>query len=652
MPGYRPVTGHLSGTRRAVTYVALVHGAATDDPAVWAATLLARVVRRWSEREEYTVEITECPAECRLHPGRHRHLRLTRDGRTENVDLEAVYWGSLVRAGSWWTTLGRAFHIGGAVLLADFAAVWSSIFGRHAYRNAPAPGPILALGRLLTLLVRLLAAPLIVAAIFVMAGIGRFRLMVDDAYVWLTDDRERAEIVHTVTDAVIRARAERVVLAGHSQGGSVVLGARKRLLADGHLSAADRVTTFGSADPLLQTVRRLGIQEGLGRYWALLAALWVLSVIVAAAPAAALIALILLTGKAIAAVLAAAGALWRLAPDAAPAVAAHAFPSFADMFARIAPALAISLVPAAASVLIITAILQRTGLARRILAGPDHRPTIPGHDVLARDDPMAPLVRAIGDPQRLRQIPQTASILLDHEAYFRNAATSLPTLFDDVWQRAVGDEAGSASPDDATAGSDAGLLTARYRTGLRARRIAIFLGWVAAIAGAAVLGPPTGSSALVWVLLAAVSGGAVSARLALLWTWMERMDVAARTGPHVVARRVRRRRVRRSLVFTVLLFAASALSLGGAVETPDTPAGSHYALQPPALDLALFVLGAALLASAIGSLAGTLLARIAGITSLLAYSALWLVHGPAGWIAVGICAAGSAYAVAARRSAD
>lgn len=652
--------------RRDVTYVALVHGVATQDPDVWATELLSRVIRRWSEREEYVVTTRRCDDECPLHPGRHRHLVITRDGLTEQVDLEAVYWGSLVQPGPWPVALRQTFHIGGAVLLADFTAVWSALVGGNTYRSATRdrPGLVLAVGRLLSFLVRVVAAPLIVAALIALVCTRRFRLAVADVYEWMTDDDVRSAIVATVTDSVHRARAERVCLVGHSQGGSVVMQARKILVARGDMTARDPVTTFGNADPLLHTVQRFGIQSGLGRYWLLVAALWVLSVVVAIVPAFGLLSLVILAGKLAGAALLAGGAVWLLPAGgtAVPTDLGAAVAGFAALRGA-GEVTGLAVVPAVLATAVIGLVLNAAGLSRRILAGPappgsESDGSAPGHDVVARDDPLAPLARAVGSRSRLRQIPQTSSILLDHEAYFRNSATAVPVMFGDIWHRIAPDAgqagggAGDGSVDDSGSvdGSvDFRILISWYRTGLRARRLTVFLLWAAAAGGGAALGAATGSAALGFLAVLAVSGGAAWIRLVLLWRWMERMDTSARTGPHVVARAVRRRRTHRSTVFTVALIVAAILALGGAVVAGDvrlsgaTAAPSAAAAWPPGMFLALLTVGAGLVAAAAGSRSGAVLFDAAGMTCLVAFSALWLVHGPTGWIAVAVAAAVSAY---------
>src|SRR5699024_2069121 len=97
-------------------------------------------------------------------------------------------------------------------------------------------------------------------------------------------------------------------------------------------------------------------------------------------------------------------------------------------------------------------------------------------------DPLAPPARAIDDRRRFRQIPQTGSVVLDHEAYYRNAATALGYLFDDVWH--AHRPAETATDGDRPSG-DRETLTRRFRSGLRARRIAVFLVWAACCGGVA-----------------------------------------------------------------------------------------------------------------------------------------------------------------------
>lgn len=171
--------------------MALIHGIGATSAEAWTRQSVQALSDWWTTvRRGVSAEPTACPAVCRLGAG-HRHLRLTADGCSRRVDLEALFWGDCVRrpgAGRCaWLVLQAGLLIG----LVGTLAAWMTAFERLAEcRNMVELAH--SIWRLVATVLRAVMAPvltLFVAAVVLVSP--RMRATIGDALAWSTDERSR-----------------------------------------------------------------------------------------------------------------------------------------------------------------------------------------------------------------------------------------------------------------------------------------------------------------------------------------------------------------------------------------------------------------------------------------------------------------------------
>jgi hypothetical protein len=604
--------------------VALIHGIGATSPEAWTQQSVQALSDWWmTVRRGVIAEPIACPDACELGAG-HRHLRLSTHGCSRRVDLEALFWGDCVRrpgAGRCaWLVLQAGLLIG----LIDTLAAWLTAFERFAdYRGEVELAR--STWRMISTFLLVMMAPVLTLFVAVAVIVSpRLRSTIGDALAWSTDERSRERVKRKLTGVVRDAGTSRVVLIGHSQGGSIAAELEPGLRADGR---EVRLVTLGSGHGLLAAMHSVLPRWSLAKSlvsWTVLLAFSVLTIamlVSGLAPALQAVAPLA------AAPLRIGGYAWlsNLAPlaqtrelllhgtDVAPVIESQ----LSQPFYLPPVSVPAEIAGTALAVLLIAIGLEPVRTLRAAT-----RTEAPGIDVVATHDLVAAAMLQLGPVERRRRVSQCGSLLLDHTSYLRSGCVVLGLLAEQV-ERAAG------LPEDDDEDLGALAMEEYHRAGLALRswtRPLLFalivgaFGWVAAgrIAPVAWV-----SAASACCMVASLALTVSSAR----WLMRALYDLDACGWMAVVRERERWRRAR-SRWAGVLALAGTPL-IGGAAVAFTTPAMLHSLAKHsgrPALTLLAFVVGAVLCMQAWRSLFG--FQRGAGTTIVLTIAALlWLLQG-------------------------
>jgi hypothetical protein len=605
------------------TYVALIHGIGATSRDTWSQQSVQALSDWWTTvGRGVDAEPIACPDGCELGAG-HQHLRLSAHGCSRRVDFDALFWGDCVRRPGpgkcAWLVLQAGLLIG----LVDTLAAWLTAFERVAEARTEV-GLAHSTWRLVTIFLRVVMAPLLTLSIAVAVLMNpRLRAMIGDALAWSTDERSRERVKRKLMSVLRGAGTSRVVLIGHSQGGSIAAELEHGLRAEGR---EVRLVTLGSGHGLLAAMNcvlpRWSLAKSLVSWTVLLA----FSVLTSAALVSGMAPAMHAVAPLAAAPVRISGYAWlsNLVPlaqtrelllhgtDVAPFIESQVRqPLYLPPL--IGPA---EIASTALAVLLITIGLEP---AKRLRSA-----TItdtPGIDVVATHDLVGAAMLQLGPVERRRRVSQCGSLLLDHTSYLRHGCVVLRLLAEQV-ERAAG------LPEDDDEDLGALAMEEYHRAGLALRS------WTRPLLFASIVGAFSWFAAgriapMVWV--SAAGACCLAASLVLTASssrWLTRAldDLDAGYWTAVVRERERWRRAQ-SRWAGVLALTGIPL-IGGAAVAFTMPAVLHsLAKHPglPTLTLLAFVVGVVLCLLAWRSLFG--FQRGPWTTIALALAALlWLLQ--------------------------
>jgi hypothetical protein len=604
--------------------VALIHGIGATSREAWTQQSVQALSDWWmTVRRGVSAEPIACPGACRLGKG-HRHLRLTAHGCSQRVDLEALFWGDCVRrpgAGRCaWLVLQAGLLIG----LIGTLAAWMTAFERLAECKDMVELAH-SLWRLVATFLRAVMAPML--TLFVAAGVlasPRLRATIGDALAWSTDERSRELVKRKLTGALHVAGTSRVVLIGHSQGGSIAAELEPRLRADG---LEVRLVTLGSGHGLLAAMHSVLPRWSLGKSLLSWTVLLVFSLLMIATLVSGLAPALHVVAPVAAAPFRIGGSAWfaNLVPIAQTReLLLHGTDVVPLIGSQLSQPLYLPPVSGPAEVastaLAVLLIIVGPEPARRLSAAT--RTRAPGIDIVATHDLVAAAMLQLGPVERRRRVSQSGSLLLDHTSYLRNGSVVLRLLAEQV-ERAAGLREDPEEDLGALAMEEyhrAGLALRGWTRPLLLALIVGAFGWFAAGRVASVAWV---SAASVCCLLASLALSVSSARW--LTRALHRLDACYWTA--VVRERERWRRA--GSRWAGMLALVGIPLIGGAVVGFNTPALLHSLEKHPwlpALTLLAFAVGAVICALAWRSMFG--FQRGAGTTIALMLAALvWLLQG-------------------------
>jgi hypothetical protein len=618
-----------------------------------------------------------CREECALRThGAHEHTLFDVEGEPVELTSQPFHWGADVLPRrppvvGWWV-----FRAALAVTLLQLISPWG-VFVRRArwgakiyrkYRRRAIWGailfsPVLAsgtfllafalIGWLIWLVLRasvifvggvvaLVLIPLYGGLVWVVARAwpGRARqlwkpmLRVNDALVWCSDDNFRNWVVAQCTARIEVAEADHCVLIGHSQGGSILTEWTRE--ADLERNSAT-LLTFGSGQGLLATLHEaLRGWRVLQSFFATLAVLLFVAATIFLARTFAVSTPSVVPMLRTARTLLQASWLGNLVRDDYLSSAAEASAEMARS-SNIAvlelltgdsepPAefLFAGFVFSVVTILLFAAVLTVIGpLARPILdrcaTGAD------GMDISATHDPISKPLHVLGGEGRLRRLPQTGSMALDHVRYASNRIAVWPAIeatVRDALQRKRFDNESRATWDRA---HFAELYEHQAELGTL-RNLRVIAAILAILPIVALLSPG------IHDYLAAAAAGAVA-----IATWcaatlrgaylLERNSALASNGMlgEIARRRMSRRSIPRAFGLGIV-----ALSLFGALMLPADLGGIVRPTSIVAVEVAQVLANSGFF---IGMLAALMFVRGSLLARPIAFAAI--AFAVLGWLALG-----------------
>jgi hypothetical protein len=607
------------------TLVILIHGIGAASHETWVRQSVDALGDWWQGAgRDVVAESVGCPDGCQLGAG-HRHLWLRAEGRRHRVDLEGLFWGDCV------TRPGRArcaslvLQAGLLIGLVDALAAWLTAFEGLADHKGELE-LARSLWQLVATFVRSAFVPLLTLVIVVVVLMrSRVRATIGDALAWSTDSRSRQRVLNELGDRLRAIDGARVVLIGHSQGGSIATELEPGLRSEGR---EVRVVTLGSGHALLTAM------HGLLPRWSFVKSVisWIAVFSFCVLTVASLVAVtapdLHALGTLAAAPLRLGGYLWFAAhlPRLQIGQLLREGGQAAAVKEVIKPTFHLPsiMIPAEIASTAVALLLATIGIepARRLSAAT--RADTPGVDIVATHDPVAAAMLQLASERRRRRVSQCGSLLLDHTSYLQNDCVVLPLLADQI------EHAAGLRRDD----GDLRALASEehHRSGLAAQMWTRPLLFASTAGVVAWLGSGRIASAL-WISAAGLCCLLASLAVSLssrYWLTHARksFDPAYWMGAGYERERWRRAHMRWAGAIALL----SVPLIGGGVVAVTTSLASHALARHPwltALTAVAFAVGLILLALAWRSMFG--FPRGARTTGVLAIAAvLWLLQGAAG----------------------
>ncbi len=481
--------------------------------------------------------------------------------------------------------------------------------------------------RMASSFLRIVLASMLTLCVAFLVLCPRWRATIGDALAWSTDESSRERVKRKLTDALRASGASRVVLIGHSQGGSIAAELEPGLRSEGR---EVRLVTMGSGEGLLAAMHSVLPRWSLSKSivsWTVLLAFSVLTT--------ATLVSVLATDMHLVAPLAAAplrigGYEWlsNLFPlEHTRELVLHETANIAPVFkSRLIqpfslPSVATPALIASSALAVLLVTIGAT--PARTLSAATHTEA-PGIDIVATHDMVAAAMLQLGPVERRRRVSQCGSLLRDHTSYLRNGSV-LGLLAAQV-------ECAAGLPEDDDEDIGALAMEEYHRAGLALRswtRPLLFVSIVGAFAWLT----PGEVAPVAWIsaagaccLMASVALTASSAR----WLTRAGRDLDACYLTAVVRERARLRRARP--YWAGILGLAGVPLIGGAAVVFTTPTVRNSLEQRPglqALTLVAFMVGVILCALAWRSLFG--FQRGPGTTVVVTLAALlWLLQGTSG----------------------
>ncbi len=613
------------------TYVAVVHGIGEESAANWAAKSVQQLVDWWEGTTRHvSARVTECPADCTIpDPALHRHVELSDGERSRRIDVEPVYWGGeeqVTRPGYLhcaWLAVEAAM----VIILVDLLA--------YASRQAPSPSPSHAatnpLWRLfrspwmgLGFLARALAIPVVVPLAFVVPLVSsRLNAKLGDAFAWGVDHKgSRARITEHVSRRIRAQRAQSVILIGHSQGGSILAGVEHKLR--GRVRDVQLITV-GSGHAILAAVN-LARQQGKTRWGRmqsvmLLAPLFVIGCVVSYFVWSSWALLFRpLVGWAVF-WLDYGASIWQLDRTAVAGFAARHGTKWweVSLGQQLHRSMALLvLLPGLVMLLATVFAFTKTMLGDRPAElGRAVRTRARGIDIVASRDPVALAMLGLGEPDRVRRVPQSASLLKDHTAYFRNSCSVLPVLAE-----AIERTAGLRPAQD----EDAAPASSYLQAGLVVRRST--RPWLIELA--LLLTIPAQKTLPLWLAIPTVAVVCVASSClvsASCVRWLAKASkVAARPQYAAGLYLLRRGNTRRRLLWSYILGVVALILIGGGIVVTTASSDGLALAGYRDISAIAFVLGQLIAICAWMTMFGVPWANWAAAICLAASIPLWLAH--------------------------
>lgn len=576
-------TKRRSSVRR--IYVPVLHGIGARDHDRFASKSVSRIATYIRDAASGWEETT-CPGTCDYASG-HRHL-LHVSGAQAVID--PISWFSVLtrprrRDTARW--FARSIFLLCCVhLLVNGWSIWRAFSGdtslsaafRHPIREISAF--LLATWRVIRammwmLVISVLAVLALLIATPLIFLIPHAHRLAGDALGWTSSDNMRESVLSHVTARVNRADSDHVLLIGHSQGGAIAAAAAQRR-PRGRTSLITLGSGIAALDPIrlgreISTPSVVGMTLAVAAYIG--AALLLLQPLLAAGFTA--------FGTFMLETASVGAAFWAIgfAPnvslnylEAATQLTAHsvavtigAQPRFEWMF--VAFLLTIPIV--------VIYIRTLRPVAERVIAG--CQITLPGADLCATFDPVSFPLLALGPPERVLRVTQSAS-LADHVRYFSNRTEVLHTIDAELTRIATGERptgTGSSVADDAAASR---VLRKEARSSARTARVARASTALVAFASAIAACP-----ALPWLAvgLAASAYAAGTVVMQLSWARRQRHPIT------VTARRFGRRPTH-SGMHAILSLVAAASMIGAMLVRWPVPSVMLAAVCYPLLMIAFF----------------------------------------------------------------
>ncbi len=421
-----------------------------------------------------------CGQECSQAAfGAHAHFSPEGEGDLVELTIQPFHWGHEVSPRpsalvGWWVLRAAV-----AVMLLQLVSPWGVIVRRARWvadvvRSHRRRAMAMAVVTVVLLPIAMFAASvalvvwfvwlLLRAALFLAVGIAAFLvlplygglvwllahaiprlaeamkkpvLLVNDALAWCSDDGFRRWVIAECTARISAAKADHHVLIGHSQGGSILTEWTRE--ADLRTYGVT-LLTLGSGQGILAT-----LHEALKRWRVVYSAVAVV-VVVGFVVAAIFLIWVFLSelpgiGPTVQSWVVLVQAAWlgslvredylvdaarRSADGARGAVSAALETLVGDAEPSLALTLATLVVSMAAFMLFGAVLLIIRPLAQRITAR--CATTADGIDLSATRDPISRPLHVLAGTDRLRRVPQTGSVTLDHVLYAANGIVVRPTI--------------------------------------------------------------------------------------------------------------------------------------------------------------------------------------------------------------------------------
>lgn len=543
-------------------YALVLHGIGVPNAERLVKTAV-RNIARYIEMDGWAEH--ECGGNCRFDPG-HVHLTGTSGEKSSRLVIDPYYWGQLVPARNifivtWWA-LRAVFALG----ILQFATPVMR-FANYVETCVERKGR-LRIGPLAYALLLLALGPFIlffrIVVLLAVAAAGLTVLLIcpplwkhaRDAFAWCSDDAFEKEVIRSCGEKVARSGGKRVMLIGHSQGGSILT---EYVLAQSpQFKKSVFLITMGSGQALLATLRRARAVDS----WAIVAIFftalaYVMAAITLILPPALQLLSLLQSGLRGFGDFAAAIWLWPVLDQHAvvATVGQQSSGTIHEVLGSISspspslPSWAYLVLPLLNAMMVVAVRYVVLPLGKEIAART--RPSVPGVDVVSSRDLVASALKALGSKKRVVFVRQASSFVLDHVIYYRNGISALPQIAAGLDRlRGI---ATARLQKEALADSEREHAFRMGGTRVATMSSTLALGFLIS-AGLTSEAPLQGS-----LLLGSVAVGVVLAESGALWRLSED-SALARTDYWRAASILRRRR--RSYIMAVLSLAVAAYCFG------------------------------------------------------------------------------------------
>ncbi|MGW4340840.1 hypothetical protein ACWEK5_50030, partial [Rhodococcus koreensis] len=346
-----------------------------------------------------------------------------------------------------------------------------------------------------------------------------FRVKIGHALAWTESDCGESESIEGFVRSAIEAvDANKRILVGHSQGGSILA----TISESGALGKGNPLLTLGSGHALLATQKVLGARRRTVPTALLLALLFIGAMLAFAVQLVSLLVVFVQgVGHITSAALWLASGWWVSGIDPAAAESRYSEAAAASIEYTLSSWLKGTDVAISSSLgaFVFLSLMVWWGRATTASLHADivakNRTDVTGFDLIARHDPVSSALELLGNQDRIVRVSQTDSVVLDHVTYFGNGL-----VLSEICRVIESAAQGGGGREAAVVESSLSEVGYELRSGLIARRWASF--GIAATMGAIViriLGPQPIAFAVALGAIAMTATAGVYARR----SWLDRM---------------------------------------------------------------------------------------------------------------------------------